>query len=185
MVATALDVLSLDEARHQCRVDEVSAALDLLVTSAITNAVSYVSRRTGIPLVDVSKIFNVVPATNTYLDIPVADVKEIESISYWQPGTGELRLAADGAIDVATLGRIEDLRNGCTRIWSPAGGWPTRLEGSCYVVQAKIGFDIGIESESLRQAVILMTRVFFENPDFFESDFAVNALIEPWIRYNG
>lgn len=184
MAATALDVLSLEDARLQCRADD-GAENDALLTSAVMNAVSYVSRRTGIPLIDVSKIFNVVPGTNDTLVIPAADVKRIASIQYWRPGTGALRLAPAGSVNVATIGRVEDLKNGCTRIWPPAAGWPARLQGSCFVVEATVGFDIDDESEALRQAVILMTRVFFENPDRIESDFAVSALIEPWIRYNG
>ena len=183
MAASALDVLSLAEARLQCRADD-GAEIDMLLTASIEGAVSYVSRMTGTPLVDSNQIFNVLPATKDYLILPTRDVKGIERIRYWRT-TGSLRLEPQGSVSVLQLGRTEELEDGRTRVWGPASGWPTGiLEGSCFVVTALVGFDIDDQSKALREAVILMTRQFFENPDRLESDFAVVALLDPWKRYN-
>ena len=181
MASSALEVLSLEDARLQCRADD-GPEHDALLRDAVEDAVGYVSRMTGIPLVDRSENFNVVPSGKTPIEISARDVKEVEEIRYWQP-TQELRESPTGTVTVSDLGRIEELRNGCTRIWYPAAGWPNYLPGSCFQVTVKVGFDITEKSKSLRRAVILMTRTFFENPDRFESDFAVVALIEPWKRY--
>lgn len=181
MAANATDVLSLANARGQLRADE-GAEIDALITSAIKSAVDYVSRMTGIPLVDRDVIFNVSESGKTPLVLPVRDVKEVVCFDYWD-FAGELRAEPNRQITVSDLGRIEELENGCTRIWYPDSGWPSKLDDSEFRVTVKIGFDIDDASESLREAVILLARVFFENPDRFESEFAVMALIKPWMRY--
>ena len=64
-------------------------------------------------------------------------------------------------------------------------GWPDYLRDTGIVVTVKVGFDIDETEEDLINAIILMTRQFYESPERMEADFAVHALIAPWMRFNG
>ena len=184
MASNALEVLSLEAARSQIRADD-GDEINALITSAVKSAVSYVIHMTGIPLVDRDEIFNVSVTGKTPMILPIRDVKMVQSVKFWRTTTASMRLEPTGTVATSTIGRIEELSNGCTRIWYPTAGWPATLESSPFRVTVQVGFDITEESESLREAVILMARAFFEQPDRLESDFAVMALIEPWKRYGG
>ena len=187
MAGSALDILSLTDAKLQLRIDADDH--DSLVTSAINSAVNYVQHLTGVPLVDADEIFDIYQSSKDQpMSLPTIDVKSIGSIKYWTP-TQQLREEPSGSIDgdaISTLGRKNEIRmafGSRTEIWPPEDGWPDSLSGTKFRVTAKIGFDIDAQSESLRQAVILMTRHFFEAPERIESDFAVVSLLQPWQRY--
>lgn len=179
MAASSFDILGLDEARVQCRADE-GEAIDMLLEQAVRSAVDYVSTRTLFPLIDRDQTFNEMPdAKDRPLRLRRLDVKKIRSIKFWTPDQEE-REEPGGAVDLSTLGRRHEDK-GRTVIWPPSGGWPDRLNETPFEVTVQVGYDLDDENEAdeeIRQAIILMTRHFYESPDRFESEFAVYSLLE-------
>ena len=185
MAESALEFLTLAEAKSQLDLDDDpdSTAYDARVTRAVKSAVSYVAHRTGRPLIERSLTVDA-PRIGTALPlmVPLLDIKTISAVKYWSVDQ-ELREEAAGSIEPGTLGRRKETLR-ATAVWAPEGGWPEILRDSTFEVTATIGFDIDEHSEDLKDAVILMMRHYFEKPDLIESDFAVMALIGPWIRWS-
>ncbi len=187
MAENATDILSIEAARQQIRVD--GDVENSIIEQAVKSAVSYIARRTNIPLLDRSMTFDAYPCDKTrdgYIEIPTRDVKSITSIQFWGV-TDHFNRDPTGTVDVSTLGRIKEVGR-VTRIWGPDAGWPAdadELERAReWIIVANVGFDIDKHSEDLRDAVILMARHYFEHPDRLESDFAIMALIGPWMRWS-
>lgn len=170
MAAAATDILSLDDAKLQLRIDGDDH--DALVTTAIGAAVSYVAKRTRLPLIDHSRTawFSEAPAkpeTRMVIDDPY--LTEITSWTYLTT-TQDAHGDRDGTIDVSTLGRIETDHLGRTIINPPTDGWPemdTSWERDVLVQKIVYtrGYTPADHEDLIKQAVILVMRDFYEQPD--------------------
>ena len=177
MAANVTDVLSLADAKLNLRVD--GDDLDSLVTEAITSAVGYIQRQTGVPLLDRPETFKLQRPSkdDDPLVLPARDVKEVTEVDYWTEAQ-ELRQDPAGAVAVATLGRREEVGR-VTVVWPPADGWPEVLDQSLMQVTVTLGYDLLEKKDrDIKNTVIVLTRHFFEQPDRIESDFAVISMIE-------
>lgn len=184
MATEATEILSVADAKSRVlRVDGDDN--DALVLTAIKAAVSDVSLRTGLPLIDRSKIFTVIPnGTKEPLLLNSLYVRQVTEVMYWGPNQA-LRERPAGVVATADLGRIDPIEYArFTEVWPPVDGWPQRLAGTDFRITATVGYDIpDEEGESLVQAVALLTRHFYESPDYLEAEFAINSLLARWIDY--
>ena len=92
MAATALEILSLEEAKNQLWIDNDSQ--NVQITLAIQSAVHYVSIMTGLPLIVKQTIYPVCPPIDEqspirlqlrFLRPQVNQPKGVSSIQYWDP----------------------------------------------------------------------------------------------------
>lgn len=186
MATQATDILSVDAAKMHIEADDGIPNVNAKVTQAIKSAVAHMEKETGYPLIDREEWFDVYPrGTSLPVILPCRFVINVLDVQYWQQSQ-KLREEPSGTIAVSALGRRkEDPYRGHTVIWEPADGWPDRLFSSPIRFQVTRGYDLNPEDERpkdehLRQAIILLTRHFYDQPERFESDFAVNSLVNAW-----
>ena len=163
MAVTAIEVLSLEDAKVQLSVEPSRTDLDGRIGSCIKAAVAMVQRQTGVPLVDYNKVVLLNPLKMGPVLIPYRHVRSIVTVAYWTPSQ---TIGADptGAMDVGTLGRLTE-GAASTLLYPPVVGWPDRLQGTPLQITAKLGMTIDERSEDLKFEVIIRMRHFFENPD--------------------
>jgi len=187
MADSALEILPLETAKLQLRLD--GDDYDELVTVAIKNAVSYISTLTGLPLIAKDlEVYRCRPLIDDgpiqfYFDFNqsiIADFKAVNSVKYLTVDQKQ-REAPKGSIDPATLG---DVRRSDTLMWiyPPEQGWPEVLYGTKFLFNIRLEYDNDEAKDAIAQAVTLMTRQFFDNPQQWESTFAVKSLIDPFRR---
>lgn len=183
MARQATEILSLDAAKRQLRIDGNDT--DTLLLEAIRAAVSDVSRRTGLPLLDVQRQFYEVPTRpDCPVQLPTRHVKSVDRIAYWTPAQ-KFREEPAGTIDVSTLGRICE-HQGTTLVFPPDTDWPEREPGTPWQIVVTVGYEADPDAmASLVQATALLTRHYYEAPDMIESNFAVNSLLARWVQYPG
>ena len=181
MPSAATDILSLEEARLQLRLDD--DVEDSLVESAVQGAVDYCQRLAGKPFLDV--------ATTLYLErpsladapmrIPRRDVKSIRTVQYWETSQ-ELRDDPSGTVAVNDLGRRQE-DGWDTLLWPPEDGWPEVLTDSVFQVGMTLGFadaDSIPGIAGIRQAVRAMTTVHFEGTPEEDYRNLVLDLLQPY-----
>lgn len=182
MATEATDILSLADAKLQLRADDGIADVDNLVTQAVKSAVGYIEKETGLPLIERQDVYEA-PMRGKSLAVIVRarHITAVTEVKYWQTSQ-EAREEPTGDVPVANLGRRkEDRIKGWTLIWPPADGWPDMLGCSLIRFTVTRSYELNeSKDEHLRQAIILMTRNFYDQPERFESDFAVNNLIRAW-----
>ena len=84
MVATALDVVSLDEMKSELRISTDELSQDGLLTGHIQSAVSFVSSHISLPLVDQTiRIFSYRPSLNDPAVLGARAVKSVSTVKYW------------------------------------------------------------------------------------------------------
>ena len=183
MATTAIEILSLAEAKQQLWIDNDSQ--DLQIILAIQSAVHYVSIMTGLPLIVKQTIYPVCPPIDEkspirlqfrFLRPQTNQPKGISSIQYWDP-TKEKRDGPTIYIDVNTIGYIRNFNSLPVEVYPPDNGWPSVLEGTEFIFTINQEYTLNDEGDTVKQAVILMTRQFYENPQNFESSLAVNAIL--------
>ena len=180
MATNPLEILTLEQAREQLNVDADRTDQDEAVTQAIKGAVSHVMRKTGLPLLDRTLVGYVTPADDDCpVFLPALHVHEITAFAYWETSQ-KLRDEPSGTIEPEDLGRRVETPAGVleegTWIYPPAAGWPSYLRMSTFKVTALLRYELDAAAEDVRNQVILMTRHYYEQPEKFESAFAVNAL---------
>ena len=187
MATQPTEILSVDEAKAQLRIDDDDT--DMLLNAAIAAAVADAARRIGRPLIDRELVLQAKrPEKRLPLAVPTPYMRAmpLPVIRYWEPEQ-ELRENPTGEVDAATLGRtdpVADLPN--TLIYPPAAGWPDSLRESTYQVTVTVGWDVPeADGDSLVQAIALLTRHYYEAPDMMEAEFAVNSLLARWIAWPG
>ena len=172
--------------------DSDDASQDKEIEIALQGAVSHAETYTAIPLIDVSDTVEVCPMGNELpIQLRTRDVKEVKSIKYWLPEQ-PAREAPAGEIVIAgrdTLGRIDEKlapMGWVTEIWPPEDGWPTRSsEIPLLRLTCVYGFDLAGQGDSIRNAIILITRHLFEQPDMEDLPMAAATLLDPYVRFNG
>ena len=183
MATTALEILSLEEAKHQLWIDNDSQ--DVQTTLAIKSAVHYVSIMTGLPLIVKQTIYPACPPIDEkspiilefgFLKPQTTDPKGISGISYWE-STQNKRDEPTGIIDVADLGYIRNFNGLPVEVYPPEAGWPVVLLGTEFIFTINEEYSLNDEGDTVKQVVILMTRQFYENPQNFEASLAVNAIL--------
>ena len=195
MPTNALDILSLDAAKLALRVD-AAADDDADLTASINAAVDFCQRVAGKPFLDQQRTFYLARPVRTLdpLVVPVGDLlpgteseppahRAVEEIAYWTVANGALNMPPDGEVAVANLGRIEEVKRGCTSIWPNADGWPEVLADSQFKVTVTQGYadaDSIPGIAGIRKAVALMTTVYFEGAVDEEYREAVLALLTPY-----
>ena len=167
MPSTALEVLSLADAKAQLRVTVDDH--DALITGHIEAAVDFVAKKTHIPLLDETYTVDVerpVSDRPMVFGWGVLDIMGVISVAYWEP-TQELREAPTGSIDVADLGRLDYMRNYTGDrwyLWPPAAGWPEVLGNS--LIKLELKRSVTDVPPGLRTAVLLAVRQLYEG--FYE-----------------
>ena len=190
MADTAVEILSLAAAKAQLDIVETDSTHDANILMAISNAVNYAVEMTGIPLLKRSEQEDIFPrGKDAPAKVQTRDVQSVDKILYWTPTQTAREEPAGEIEDLTTLGEIRptDTRMGWrTEIWPPQDGWPER---SAYMPHLRITYtlnwDIPDKGHSVLQAIILLTRLFFEQPERLETDFAIHALLSPHRRWNG
>ena len=181
MPATALDVISLADAKAQLRVTVDDH--DALITGHIEAAVDFVSLSVGIPLRDETA------HTLTYLPFPLDQpmnfsgspyVKSVSELIYWEPSQ-ELREEPGGVVDVAGLGRLEARPpGGMWLLWPPVAGWPDILEGTGFNIALIQG--VADVPPGLRTAVLLAVRQLYEGYSELRMTNAMFTFMWPHMR---
>ena len=188
MAESATDILSIEDAKTQLRIGGDS--VDALVMAAVTNAVAYVSNRTGIPLVDRDDtVYCPLPASKqSCITIPRVDCKQIRHLHYYEPDQ-DLNAEPNASLQGwdPTGANYTTFHFGepgliTTPLYRTGQDWPDFRTGSRIQIVVRRGFTLGADDEGLKAAVILMMRHFYEAPERFESDFAVNALLDSYQR---
>lgn len=192
MAETALEVLSLADARAQLDILESETEQDSLIESAIISAVNYVMEMTGIPLIEKTLTWLTCPKDNQEpIILPYRDVKSIEHIKYWQPGQYKGEAPAGEIADLQSLGERREVQDvdevgWVTQVWPSADGWPSErlsdLNG--FRVEFKIGWEIPEQGHDIRHAIILIMRQFFEQPEDMSSMETVKMMLLPHARWN-
>ena len=164
MPSTALDVLSLADAKAQLRITVDDH--DALITGHIEAAVDFVVKSTSIPLLDDTYTANVERPVRAEYPVVfgwgVFDIAEVVSVAYWEP-TQALREAPTGSIDVADLGRIDHVRNykgDRWHLWPQAAGWPEVLDDS--LIKLELKRSMTEVPPALRTAVLLAVRQLYQ-----------------------
>ena len=181
MAATALDILSLDSAKRELRVEKTDA-FDARIIEEIGAAVDFVERELGRPLIDVHEALPVHPPAagdELPVELRATDVATVGDVSYWTPA-GALRLDPDGTVARADLGRVLIGDNEVVA-YPPVGGWPAVLPGSKLRVAVTRAFDVAAHP-SVRQAVISALRNFYNGATEIMVRNAVFHLLRPWRR---
>ena len=179
MAANALDIVSLATMKSELRIPAAEVSHDILLTSQIAAAVSFVSRHLRIPLLDRDEQFYCSrPGDPTSpIVLSTAGVRSVSSVKYWT-AAGTLREEPDGLIVVTTLGRMVEYCGFV--IYPPAAGWPLILDDSVIEIVVKRGQDT---PEALRSAVILCVRQFYDGYRRIRSTEAFFALVGPFRAY--
>ena len=193
MAQAATDVLSLAAARVQLLLDPLDdaasqALVDAQVLSAIGSAVAYVADRTGYPLIDSTAEFETRPTSlddRGVIALPVRDVTAVRSVTYYAAGD---RVVGPRSGNIDPLPHQYHERAGWTLLSAPPQHWPggpgsvlpAELDPSLpWSVTVSKGYNLASPlDEDIRQAVIIMTRHFFEQPDYIESGFSVLWMID-------
>ena len=195
----AKTVLSLEEMKAELRINADVTEHDALITGQIAAAVSFVSKEISTPLIDVTETYYAEPygpaGADQLLCFPPRDVRSVPSIKYWT-ADGALRSEPDGEIAEDGHGRVVATAHG-TAVYPPETGWPERLPGSLFAVEAVRGMDVARatfddqgdlvtagKGEGLIQAVILVVRQLYDGYREIRPTEAFYALIAPW-RYYG
>ncbi len=182
MATEAIEIITLDVGKLELQADDGIVDVDRRITRAIKAAVGYVEKETGLPLIEAQDTYEVsVRANEIPAILPRLHIKSIDEVLYWEKEQ-ELREEPQGNIAVESLGRIKaDPYKDWTLVWPPADGWPIRLYGSEFRFTVTRSYELdSSKDEHLLQALILMMRNFYDQPERFESDFAVNNLIRAW-----
>ena len=161
MADSALQVVSVAEAKRTLRVADSDD--DTLITACIEAGVSYVIKKSNIPLID--RTVELEATRPAKVSDPIClwtqrFIKSVDSAVYFAPDDA-FRDAPGGSIASADLGRVELAPLG-TVVYPPADGWPAIKSSSKFEFTVTAGFDIDENSKALRQAVILAAREFYE-----------------------
>ena len=178
----ALEVVSLERVKTDLRIE--TAGHDDLLKGQIAEAVSFVSRMIGMPLVEtVETIYAERPVDPVaVLTFPARVVQEVTKVQFWTPA-GALREEPDGLIDGADLGRRVSIDR-WTAVHPPAAGWPDVLSGSLLAVEVKRQLILDAKTDALKRAVILGVRQSYDGHHEIKPTAAVYALIAPFRRYD-
>lgn len=180
MPTQANEIVALPFLRKQLGLAEDSDSQDDILTAYLDEAVSFVSRETGRPLLDVTDDIYVTSQNDKHILIECRYVKSVDRIRYWTLA-GALRSEPDGTIEMDTLGRFHPMTNR-SLLWPPEAGWPDLLSGTCMEVRLTRGFDLDVQSKVLRAAVILVVRQLFDGYEQIRPTTAFYALIRQWRR---
>ena len=164
MPSTALDVLSLADAKAQLRITVDDH--DALITGHIEAAVAFVVKKTHSPLLDETYTTDVkrpVRDRRMVFGRGVFDITEVVSVAYWEP-TQALREAPTGSIDVGDLGRLDRVYYSfdvdAWHLWPPADGWPKVLDDS--LIKLELKRSVTEVPPALRTAVLLAVRQLYQ-----------------------
>ena len=130
-----------------------------------------------------TKLFRIRPTGKTdedYIAVRIRDVDSVRSLLYF---------AANDTLGRAPTGNIDPVPHvfeevkGFTLIRAPEGHWPSDSEELNTRLPWRLTLHrnyklVPNRDAEIKQAIILMTRQFFEQPEVYESNFAVNALID-------
>lgn len=175
MATDATDVLSLDEAKRELRVEGTDH--DTLITAHLEVAVQHVSDYIDQPLLDTAD--EVVASIPCDSDMPVevrrSAVKSVQSVQYWEPDGS---LNADPGGTQSIVGRLEQVSNThIYRIWPPDGGWPDALDESYFIVNLTRGLEA---TKSIKQAVAIVLTQLYDGVE--EESQSMKWLLAPYKR---
>ncbi len=180
MAANATDILSVANGKIQLKVDDdTDAEITALVTQAIESAVAHVADKTGFHLLRHDATFEARPSSledSGLIPLPTLDIAAVSGIAFYQAGDA---VTADPTGAVQPLPARWITRKGWTLISAPAGGWPrNELDPKLpWIVTVSRDYSLTQRDQDIMQAIVLMARQFYEQPEVFESNFAVNSLL--------
>ena len=172
MVAGPLDVISVDEMKEELRFLEPD--FDAAIARQIAAAVDWVEAKTCLPILNRELSFDHPYPDRFDPSIVASFLTEIRAVKYWQP-TDSLRGPPTGTISIGDLQRIESTPTGVFVAWSPADGWPAALPDTPIRWDVTVG--LAEVPESLVQAVIMLTRHFFDGLGAIRKGHAVFHLV--------
>ena len=185
MAASVDTYLTLDDAKIQLRCDDNGPEIRKAVNTAIADAVSYLSAKTELPLIDHDVKHDHYPPRQSQapLIVRLAFVKGVKALAYWST-VGSLRLAPDGHINPrGGLGRVE-AHGEHVLVYPPADGWPAMLPGSPINLILNIGHTPNdVDLPHVRRAVIIATREFFEGASSVAARRALDVIAGPLTQY--
>ena len=180
---SALDVVALDDMKHELGIPLTETSLDSTLEAQITAAVDWVSKEIQRPLVAREKVYLVrqFPRDALPMGIAHANVASVLRIDYWAP-EDDIRLEAPRMIAGADLGRLgrasrhDPLYSGGSYVYGPADGWPVSHETACPEVILELGWQA---EPGVVQAVKLLVRDYYEGRSALpRGGWAVERLLE-------
>lgn len=173
-------LFSLQTMRREMRAPDVAnATRDAVIQSKFTAAAAWVTRESGVPLIDYTKtVYCPRPrGDDTPLVIDDTYVKEITAIKYWT-ADGTLVDDPDGTY---VPGRLRAHALDHAVLWPNTQGWPTVLNRS----DLEITYTRGTPTveEGLRGAVVLIAYDLYQGAPEIKPTAAVFSLINPYRVY--
>lgn len=190
MAGSALDWVSVADAKRDLRLAASDTTDDDLIQSQIEEAVAWVQSHTGLPMIDRDNVqYSGRPASD---DSPIQFyIPGFKSVVDMRVRTSVFATLGD-AVDASGL-RVDLAPGGRVTIYPPAGDgkWPDRTDVEAQEVHFRV--DVGIDPAdppdggdpaltyvSLRQAVKLLVASFYEGAMMMEPNAAVYALTGPF-----
>ena len=175
MAVSAIDIISVADARKQLRIDETGEDNDEIVLSAIEGAVDFIDNALVVPLIDVT--FDVelaYPKDNEsplYFDRDF--IKSVTSVKYWSDGENGSS-SPDQVVETADLGRVVKRQNEKFRetfisaVYPPSTGWVDWNVDASTPFQATVALGITTVPRTIRQAIIAIMRRMYDG--YWETD---------------
>ena len=190
MVAVATEICSLDRVRTELRIAPGDNDHDAMLLDHIEEAVAYIERRTGYPMVDRDRVVRCLqPTKNSPIVLRVRGLSAIKSIQYWSAAAHSDDPLPDGILNYSDLGGIDALssldsvRSDGVRILPPPAGWPEFLPNTFLRVTCVLGLNLNNHPSEIafRQAVVMLVRQYYNGESTSKRNRAVNALLAPYV----
>lgn len=156
MATAASEIVTDDEVKFEVRVD--GDDLDTEISNIRGRAIAWVTRQTGLPLIDWTKAILRYPRNsrnNEPIFVGENYVRSVE-VKYWVDSQEGIRV--DPAGTVAGVGRLFEVDAGGTLIYPPEAGWPERREPQLWI-NATLGVDA---TEDMKLVVLAVCRHFWD-----------------------
>ncbi len=180
MVASALDVVSVERLREELRLGGTEQ--DQMLMGHIEDSVSLIEGCLGRPVVDRTRVIYVRPPSGEEpLRFASLDVSSVSQIAYFST-SGDLRDRPDGLIAGASLGRLEVDNVYGNRVYPPSGGWPVGvLFDSRFEVSVVQGMKLDAQNLAIRRAVIATCRGIYDGDIKEYLPEQITQSLQPWV----
>ena len=183
-ISDPLEIVPLADMRLQLRASDTSDN-NSIITANIKAAVGWLIKETGRPILRVTETYSHRPCPGKApLLIRRQNVTAVTELKYWDADDDDLRSNPTGSI--TTFGRLllyPTRPHLCAYLYPEDDEeFPKVLDGSVYELTLTRGIDFALpEAESLKQALILVTREFYEGRREIASNSAIYSLISSWV----
>ena len=175
MASSAIDIVSVADAKKQLRIDEDSSDNDEIVRETIESAVDFIDNALIVPLIDVT--FDIELPYPKDKESPVFFNRDfittVTSVKYWSNGANGSS-SPDQVVETADLGRVVKRQNEkfketfISAVYPPSTGWVEWNVGEWTPFQASVALGITTVPRTIRQAIIAIMRRMYDG--YWETD---------------